>query len=89
MDTNQPSPAPPTAATPVTDARRLRIIDLLRGVALLGILLINIPFFSMPDYYSESFRSDPASGNFWLSTLIGIFVEGKMRALFGMVFGAA
>jgi uncharacterized protein len=76
------------AAAPVADASRVQVIDMLRGVALLGILLINIPGFSMPEYFSESFRSDPASRSFWLYTAIGVFVEGKMRALFGMVFGA-
>src|SRR5262245_12780608 len=73
---------------PVTDAQRLRLIDALRGVAVLGILLMNIPGFAMPNYFSESFRSDPASVNFWVSAVISVFFEGKMRALFGMVFGA-
>ena len=81
--------APPAAiAAPVADTQRLPIIDVLRGVALLGILLINIPFFSMPEYFSEAFRSNPADGNFWLRAFIVVLVEGKMRALFGMVFGA-
>jgi uncharacterized protein len=81
------NPAPPAAA-PVTDTDRLKLIDALRGVALLGILLINIPGFAMPAYYSESFKSDPANGNFWLSAVISVVFEGKMRALFGMIFGA-
>ncbi len=81
---------PPTTvrAAPVSDAQRVRLIDALRGVALLGILLMNIPGFAMADYSSEAFRSDPTSVNFWLSAVIRVFFEGKMRALFGMVFGA-
>jgi uncharacterized protein len=75
-------------AAPVSDAQRLRVVDALRGVALLGILLMNIPGFAMPDYFSESFKSDPKSINFWLNAFITVFFEGKMRALFGMVFGA-
>src|SRR5262245_6084383 len=81
------TPATPTAA-PVADAQRLRLIDALRGFALLGILLMNIPGFSMPNYFSESFRSDPTNVNFWVRAVINVFFEGKMRALFGMVFGA-
>ncbi len=77
-----------TRAAPVSDAQRLRVLDALRGVALLGILLMNIPGFAMPDYFSESFKSDPKSINFWLNAVITVFFEGKMRALFGMVFGA-
>ena len=76
------TPATPTAA-PVADAQRLRLIDALRGVALLGILLMNIPGFAMPNYFSESFRSDPTNVNFWVSNVIGVLFEGKMRALFG------
>jgi uncharacterized protein len=75
-------------AAPVSDAQRLRVLDALRGVALLGILLMNIPGFAMPDNFSESFKSDPKSINFWLNAVITVFFEGKMRALFGMIFGA-
>src|SRR5262249_44087413 len=77
-----------TRAAPVADARRLRLLDALRGVAVLGILLMNIPVFAMPNYYSESFRSDPTNANFWLNAVITVFFEGKMRALFGIIFGA-
>src|SRR5262249_10560678 len=81
---------PPTTAraAPVAEAQRVRLLDALRGVALLGILLMNIPGFAMPNYFSEAFRNDPTSANFWLNAVITVFFEGKMRALFGMVFGA-
>lgn len=75
-------------AAPVSDAKRLRLIDALRGIALLGILLMNIPGFAMPDNFSESFRSDPTNVNFWVNSVISVLFEGKMRALFGMLFGA-
>src|SRR5262249_14716289 len=35
-----------------------------------------------------SFKPAPTSPNFWLNAFITVFFEGKMRALFGMVFGA-
>ena len=81
------NPAPPAAA-PVSETERVKLIDALRGVALLGILLMNIPGFAMPNYFSESFKSDPANVNFWVSAVISVVFEGKMRALFGMIFGA-
>jgi uncharacterized protein len=85
----QPAQSPATTrAAPVSDAQRLRLLDTLRGAALLGILLMNIPGFALPNYFSESFKSDPSSINFWLNAVITVFFEGKMRALFGMVFGA-
>jgi uncharacterized protein len=77
-----------THPAPVSDAQRLRLLDALRGVAVLGVLLMNIPGFALPNYFSESFKSDPTSINFWLNAVITVFFEGKMRALFGIVFGA-
>ncbi len=75
-------------AHPVEQADRIATIDILRGVALLGILMMNIPSFSMPDYASMAYRNDPTNLNFWVSKIVTVFFEGKMRALFSMVFGA-
>ena len=82
------SDAPGAVAAPVSESQRNKLIDALRGVALLGILLMNIPGFAMPNLFSESFRNDPASVNFWVNAVITVAFEGKMRALFGMIFGA-
>lgn len=75
-------------SSPVAESSRITTIDMLRGFALLGILLMNIAGFSMPDHAFEKFSNDPNSINFWVFQIIGIFFEGKMRAMFGMVFGA-
>ncbi|QJD80626.1 DUF418 domain-containing protein [Spirosoma rhododendri] len=76
-----------TLARPVSQAERIQTIDILRGVALLGILLMNIPFFALGDNFDDSFRSDPTNVNFWVYAVITILFEGKMRALFSMIFG--
>jgi len=75
-------------STPISQSNRIAAIDILRGIALLGILLMNIPGFSMPKYFSESFRSDSQNINFWTQAIIDVLFEGKMRALFSMIFGA-
>jgi len=49
---------------------------------------MNMPGFSMPDYSFETFKNDPTNVNFWVFASITVLFEGKMRALFGMVFGA-
>jgi hypothetical protein len=71
------APAPPAA--PVSERERLKLIDALRGVALLGILLMNIPGFAMPDHYSESFKSDPTNVNFWVSAVMNKHLENMYR----------
>lgn len=59
-------------ALPVAEGNRLKVIDALRGVALLGILLMNMPGFSMPDYSFETFKNDPSSINFWVYAVISV-----------------
>jgi uncharacterized protein len=81
------SPVAPQAA-PVPETQRLKLIDALRGVALLGILLMNIPGFAMAPHSSESYRDNLSDINYWFSAVISVAFEGKMRALFGMIFGA-
>ena len=77
-----------TIDTPVTDDQRIKLIDALRGIALLGILLMNIPGFSMANYSSEIYKNDPTNINFWVSNCITVLFEGKMRAMFSIIFGA-
>ena len=40
---------PSTGAAPVSQQERITILDSLRGIAILGILLMNIPGFALPD----------------------------------------
>lgn len=76
------------APKPSVFTSRFDIVDIIRGVALLGILVLNIPYFSLPTNFSESFRNDPSTFNFWVMMFNGVFFEGKMRALFSAIFGA-
>lgn len=80
-------PAITLKAQPVAQADRINAIDILRGVALLGILMMNIPGFAMPERFSDAFHQNVHSINFWTDAVITVLFEGKMRALFSMIFG--
>jgi uncharacterized protein len=85
-----PQPSPPAALAPVAETERIASIDVLRGVALLGILLINIPLFAMIEavLFNPTAYGDFTGANFavWLvSYLIG---DQKFMTLFSMLFGA-
>ncbi len=85
-------PASETAATasPVTRKVRIRSIDTLRGVALLGILLMNIIAFglSYASYFNPIFDANLEGINLSTYIAMDIFVEGSMRGIFSMLFGA-
>jgi uncharacterized protein len=77
------------AATPVSQQERITILDSLRGIAILGILLMNIPGFALPDpvIYDPSVLGE-SGANFKSWYFIEWFMEGSQRALFSMLFGA-
>ena len=72
---------------PVAESQRIDVLDVLRGFALIGILMMNIEWFNkpiavltMPDYALAGL--DHASGAF-----TKLFVEGKFYKLFSLLFG--
>ncbi len=73
---------------PVAHTGRIPTIDILRGVALLGILLMNIQVFGLTEASLYQLVRGPHGGNYWLQTIIHTLFENKMRALFSMLFGA-
>lgn len=85
-------PAQPTepAPRPVTQRERIPTIDVVRGVALMGILLMNIAAFSGPfEMYINPLAVDGhRSYNIFAWVLRWVLFEGKMRAAFSMLFGA-
>ena len=77
-------------AGPVLADERIGSMDVLRGVAVLGILLMNILGFALP--FAASFDPTVAGGitgaNRWIWAINTVLFEGKMRAIFSMLFGA-
>ena len=72
-------------------AERIAIIDTVRGVALLGILLININFFALPFWMGSNLnvRNEYSGANYFIVWIMNLGFEGTMRALFSMLFGAS
>ncbi len=77
-------------ASPIAQTERLVILDSLRGIAILGILLMNITGFGLPyvTVWDLSVLNEFKGPNLnaWFITE-GAF-EGSLRALFSMLFGA-
>ena len=75
----------------MTGSGRLVTLDILRGVAVMGILAINIAAFALPlDAYLNprafGLESD-ADLISWAASFV--LIEGKMRGLFSLLFGAS
>lgn len=80
--------APPTLLTPVSAHERIATLDILRGFALFGILLVNMEFFGTPVYRVVT------DVELWTSAIdraaeiaIVFFAEGKFYSLFSFLFG--
>lgn len=74
---------------PVQSDERISSLDVVRGFALLGILLMNIVGFGLYGAYDNPTISGGATGaNLWVWIVMHVLAEGKMRCLFSMVFGA-
>ena len=75
---------------PVQESSRITSLDLIRGVAVLGILLMNVVSFK---YGQVAYWNLSAGGSeTWLDWAVGvfgeIFIEQKFMGLFSLLFGA-
>lgn len=76
---------------PVRGKARIEVLDILRGIAILGIFTMNLPFMAGPsELMLRDFRQigwAPADRTAW--SIIQIFWEGTQRGLLEFLFGAA
>ncbi len=86
--TRDPAPTPPS--------ERITSLDALRGVALLGILLINVWVFAMPEqtllnpnvYADAAVYGGLSGANYWVWFLGHVFAQSKFITVFSALFGA-
>ncbi|SFH37066.1 uncharacterized protein SAMN04488066_10292 [Halorubrum aquaticum] len=79
---DSPEPTPPS--------ERIVSLDALRGVAVLGILVINVRVFSMPEttLLNPTVFGDFTGANYWAWLVGHVLAEQKFITLFSALFGA-
>ncbi|MCY3548091.1 MAG: DUF418 domain-containing protein [Gemmatimonadetes bacterium] len=80
--------ASPGAAGPTTE--RIASLDVLRGFAILGILIVNMQGFAR---VFSAYMNPPSAGGFegaevWLWSFVYLFADTKFISIFSMLFGA-
>lgn len=80
----------PAAPAPVPASERLDSLDTIRGLAVLGILLMNSIAFALPfAAYGNPLAFDPPTGLDWLVfALTELLADQKFLATFSMLYGA-
>ncbi|KUO55862.1 MAG: hypothetical protein APF78_06265 [Sphingomonadales bacterium BRH_c3] len=79
------------APRPATSNERIASLDFIRGIAVMGILAANIVAFGQPFgayMYPAGFLTEHGVTSDWLWAAQFVLVDGKMRGLFTLLFGA-
>ena len=76
--------------SPVDASDRIESLDVLRGFAVLGILVMNIQAFAMPGaaYFNPTAYGDLSGINFFTWLVGYLFVDQKFLSMFSLLFGA-
>jgi uncharacterized protein len=80
--------APATSLTPLQPTDRIHSLDIMRGIVLFGILLMNIHMMGLANAYSDPTVSGGSKGwDLYTWIVTNMLFEGTMRALFSLLFG--
>jgi uncharacterized protein len=72
---------------PISSAERIEILDVLRGLAIGGILVGNIQWFSGYGFVPEALAAQSSLADRITHFLVHVFVEGKFYSIFSFLFG--
>ncbi|MEM8708802.1 MAG: DUF418 domain-containing protein [Actinomycetota bacterium] len=77
-------------ATPIARSERITNLDTVRGIATLGILVMNAVSFGLPQpaYFNLDFAGSDNALDWIVGVLGEVFVDQKTMAMFSMLFGA-
>ena len=76
------------APAPIDVAERIHALDVIRGFALLGILLMNIEYFQKPmQAVIFGFDATLTGADHWVAWVTYAFVQGKFYTMFSLLFG--
>jgi uncharacterized protein len=75
---------------PLPPADRILALDALRGIAVAGIVGMNVLAFALPGpaYYNPMSYGGTGPADYWVWLASFVFIEDKFRTLFAMLFGA-
>ncbi|MHC4109133.1 MAG: DUF418 domain-containing protein, partial [Planctomycetota bacterium] len=81
---------PAELAGPITAPERIVSLDVLRGFAVLGILVMNIQSFAMIGmaYVNPTLYGDLTGANYWVWYFSHLLADMKFMTIFSMLFGA-
>ena len=82
------TPDPPAPPEPLPGSERIGLLDALRGLALLGIFVVNIEWFTRPwQEFGNGMAQGLAGADFIAAWAVHVFVSGKFWILFSLLFG--
>ncbi|MCB6145133.1 hypothetical protein LHK12_08125 [Providencia rettgeri] len=76
--------------TATTPSSRIGQLDAVRGMAILGILLMNIFAFALPQaaYLNPYYTNKTPDSEAYLWGIFNVLFQGKVLAIFSILFGA-
>lgn len=72
-------------SAPISKQERIITLDIIRGFALLGIFLVNMPAFHSPAFMIS--HPDYTGMDYWLDLILQMFVQTKFYTIFSFLFG--
>ena len=74
---------------PTTPNERLESLDIVRGFALFGIFLVNMPAFQWPDLLAQLYLLPESLSALdeWIRLFFDLLIQGKFYTIFAFLFG--